>query len=112
MPKPDTVALAVKEMHFLPSEVIEARFNVKGNEGVVIEAAGTITKGMAGTGFIYTNKESISIGIGCLVSDLTETGMTPYGLLEAFKRHPGRCAAARRFGGQGIRRAPYSRRRL
>ena len=87
-PKPDTVALAVKEMHFLPSEVIEARFNVKGDEGVVIEAAGTITKGMAGTGFIYTNKESISLGIGCLVSDFAKTGTTPYELLEAFKRHP------------------------
>ena len=88
VPKPDTVALAVKEMHFLPSEVIEARFNVKGDEGVVIEAAGTITKGMAGTGFIYTNKESISLGIGCLVSDLTETGLAPYELLNSFKRHP------------------------
>ncbi len=88
VPKPDTVALAVKEMHFLPSEVIEARFNLKGDEGVVIEAAGTITKGMAGTGFIYTNKESISLGIGCLVSDMTETGAAPYELLDAFKRHP------------------------
>ena len=32
VPKPETVALAVKEMHFLPSEVIEARFNVKGKK--------------------------------------------------------------------------------
>ena len=88
VPKPDTVALAVKEMHFLPSEVIEARFNLKGDEGVVIEAAGTITKGMAGTGFIYTNKESISLGIGCLVSDMAETGLAAYDLLDAFKRHP------------------------
>lgn len=86
--KPDTVALAVKEMHFLPRETIEARFNLKGNEGVVIEAMGTITDGMTGTGFIYTNQESISIGIGCIVSDFTESSRTPYGLLEAFKRHP------------------------
>lgn len=88
LPKPDTVALAVKEMHFLPSETIEARFNLQGDEGVVIETAGTITKGMTGTGFIYTNKESISIGIGCLISDFTERQETPYGLLEAFKQHP------------------------
>ncbi len=87
-PKPDTVALAVKEMHFLPRETIEARFNLQGDEGVVIETAGTITKGMTGTGFIYTNKESISIGIGCLISDFTEKRETPYGLLEAFKQHP------------------------
>ncbi len=87
-PKPAHVALAVKEMHFLPPEVIEQRFNIKGNEGAVIEAAGTISKGMAGMGFIYTNKESISIGIGCLVSDFAENKTSPAELLDAFKKHP------------------------
>jgi electron transfer flavoprotein-quinone oxidoreductase len=87
-PKPENVALAVKEMHFLPAETIEARFNVKGDEGVVIEAAGSISHGMTGMGFIYTNKECLSVGIGCLVSDFAKTGETPYGLLETFKAHP------------------------
>ena len=86
--KPKDVALAVKEMHFLPEETIEARFGLKGNAGVVIEAMGTITQGMTGTAFLYTNRESISIGIGCLVDDFARTGETPYGLLDAFKRHP------------------------
>lgn len=86
--QPESVALAVKEMHFLPREVIESRFNLKGDEGVVIEAMGTITKGMTGTGFLYTNQESISVGIGCIVSDFAESDVTPYGLLEAFKNHP------------------------
>jgi len=85
---PDSVALAVKEMHFLPREVIESRFNLKGNEGVVIEAMGTITAGMTGTGFLYTNQESISVGIGCIVSDFADNGTSPYALLEAFKNHP------------------------
>lgn len=84
----DSVALAVKEMHFLPRETIEARFNLTGNEGVVIEAMGTITKGMTGTGFLYTNEESISVGIGCIVSDFAESDVTPFKLLEAFKNHP------------------------
>jgi electron transfer flavoprotein-quinone oxidoreductase len=88
IPRPENVALAVKEMHFLPEETIQARFNIKGNEGVVIEAAGTISHGMTGMGFIYTNKESISLGIGCLVSDFQRCGVTPYGLLEMFKQHP------------------------
>lgn len=86
--KPDHVALAVKETHFLPSDVLEQRFNISGEEGVVIEAAGAVTEGMLGTGFIYTNKESLSVGIGCLVSDFVDTGVTPYGLLERFKQHP------------------------
>lgn len=88
IPKPDKVALAVKEMHFLPEETIAARFNLKGDEGTVIEAAGTISRGMTGMGFIYANKESISLGIGCLISDFQKTGETPYGLLEWFKQHP------------------------
>lgn len=86
--EPASVALAVKEMHFLPREVIESRFNLKGDEGAVIEVMGTVTDGMTGTAFIYTNQESLSVGIGCLVSDFVETGATPYGLLEAFKNHP------------------------
>jgi electron transfer flavoprotein-quinone oxidoreductase len=88
IPKPDNVALAVKEMHFLPRETIEARFNLKGDEGTVIEAAGTISRGMTGMGFIYANKECVSLGIGCLVSDFQKTGETPYQLIERFKRHP------------------------
>ncbi len=88
IPKPENVALAVKEMHFLPRETIEARFNLKGDEGTVIEAAGTISRGMTGMGFIYANKECISLGIGCLVSDFQKTGELPYQLIERFKRHP------------------------
>jgi electron transfer flavoprotein-quinone oxidoreductase len=88
LPQPENVALAVKEMHFLPRETIEARFNLKGDEGTVIEAAGTVSRGMTGMGFIYSNKECISLGIGCLVSDFQKTGETPYGLLERFKQHP------------------------
>ena len=54
----------------------------------MIEAMGTVTDGMVGMGFIYTNKESLSVGIGCLVSDFAEKGVTPYELLEKFKSHP------------------------
>ncbi|RWE23343.1 MAG: FAD-dependent oxidoreductase [Mesorhizobium sp.] len=88
MLKPQSVALAVKEMHFVPDEVIEQRFGLQGDEGCVIEAAGTISRSMAGLAFLYTNKESISLGIGCLVSDFAKTMESPYVLLDAFKNHP------------------------
>ncbi|TIU72193.1 MAG: FAD-binding protein [Mesorhizobium sp.] len=88
MPKSETVALAVKEMHFLPEEVIDQRFGVKGDEGCVIEAVGTISRDMAGLGFLYTNKESISLGIGCLVSDFAAMLESPSALLDAMKNHP------------------------
>jgi len=86
--KPGDVALAVKEILFMPQELIEQRFNIKGEEGVVIEMAGKITQGMMGTGFLYTNKESITVGVGCMLSDFKETQVPPYQLLEQMKNHP------------------------
>ncbi|MBN9461258.1 MAG: FAD-dependent monooxygenase [Burkholderiales bacterium] len=86
--KAHDVALAVKEMHFLPKHTIEERFNISGNDGVVIEMFGKITKGMVGTGFLYTNKESISLGIGCMVDDFKAAKVSPYQLLEEMKNHP------------------------
>ncbi len=86
--QPRDVALAAKEIHFLPESAIENRFNVQGGQGVVIEMAGKITRGMVGTGFLYTNRESITIGIGCLLSDFQESGISPYALLEQMKMHP------------------------
>lgn len=84
----EDAALAVKEMHFLPREVINERFNVKDNEGVVIEILGTVTEGMLGTAFIYTNGESLSVGLGVIISDLVEKKLNPSELLEKMKAHP------------------------
>ncbi|MBL8307253.1 MAG: FAD-binding protein [Rubrivivax sp.] len=84
------VALAVKEILFLPEEVLQQRFNVKEDEGVVIELMGTVTEGMVGTGFLYTNKDSLTIGIGCMLGDFkaNPNRTTPYAMLERLKRHP------------------------
>jgi electron transfer flavoprotein-quinone oxidoreductase len=82
------MALAVKEVLFLPKETIEQRFNISGNEGSVTELAGGITHGMLGTGFIYTNKDSLAIGIGCILGDMKKQRITPYDLLEGLKNHP------------------------
>lgn len=87
---PGNVALAVKEILFLPEEVIQSRFNIQGEQGVVIEMLGSVTEGMVGTGFLYTNKDSLTIGVGCMLSDFKKNPLrtTPYALLEKLKRHP------------------------
>ena len=84
----DEVALGVKEILSLPREKIEDRFGLEGNEGTTIEMFGDITKGMLGYGFLYTNKESISLGIGCKVSHFQKNKITPYELLDQLKSHP------------------------
>lgn len=86
--KPKDVALAVKETLFLAPEIIDQRFNLKGEEGVAIEMGGAITQGMVGTGFLYTNKETLTIGVGCLLSDFSREKIPPYVMLERMKAHP------------------------
>ena len=85
--KAEDMALVAKEVLFLPKETLDARFNLSGDEGVVIELAGNITHGMVGTGFLYTNKDSISIGIGCMLGDMKRQTITPYQLPEGLKQH-------------------------
>ena len=72
----------------MPQELIEQRFNITGDAGVVIEMVGKITKGMMGTAFLYTNKESITFGIGCMLSDFKKQEVTPYQLLDDMRAHP------------------------
>lgn len=88
--KASNVALAVKEILFMPEDIIRQRFNIGEEEGVVIEMVGKITDGMMGTGFLYTNKESLTIGIGCMLGDFkgSPNKTSPYALLEQMKRHP------------------------
>jgi electron transfer flavoprotein-quinone oxidoreductase len=85
---PHQVALAVKAIIALPKETINERFNVGDRMGVTIELYGAVTEGMGGYGFIYTNRESLSVGVGALLSHFMRTKITPYDLLERMKRHP------------------------
>ncbi|HEV8354057.1 MAG TPA: FAD-dependent oxidoreductase [bacterium] len=85
---PHEVALAFKEIITLPAQTIEERFNVGPGEGVTIEIYGSVTQGMGGYAFIYTNRESLSVGAGALISHLMRTKITPNDVLEQLKSHP------------------------
>lgn len=82
------VALAVKEIVHMERSKIEDRFNLEADEGATIDIYGKVARGMEGTGFIYTNKDSLSIGIGVVLSDLVKSRAKPYELLEEMKDHP------------------------
>lgn len=86
--QPDQVALAVMEVIKLSKETINERFNVSEDQGVTIEIFGDSTKGNLGTSFIYTNKESINIGVGTTLSSMVKAKLRPYDLLEELKSHP------------------------
>jgi len=86
--KADQVALGVKEVLTLPREKIQDRFCLEGDEGVTYEILGSISQGMLGYAFLYTNKDSISFGVGCQLANFQKTLIKPYELLEAAKAHP------------------------
>lgn len=86
--RPDEVALATMEILKLDKKVIEDRFNLEDNQGCTIELFGDATKGILGTGFLYTNKDTLSIGVGTLLSGLIKHKIKPYELLEYVKAHP------------------------
>jgi electron transfer flavoprotein-quinone oxidoreductase len=85
---PQHLAVAVKEIISLPQEKIEDRFNLEKGQGAVIELIGEPSYGVMGTGFIYTNKESISIGVGAILSEVVKHKWNPNDLLENMKKHP------------------------
>jgi electron transfer flavoprotein-quinone oxidoreductase len=84
----DEVAMAVKEIMQLDPRLIEERFNCEPGEGCTVECFGDSTMGMAGFMFIYTNKDTLSVGGGALLSDFNRTLRTPNDLMEHFKQHP------------------------
>jgi electron transfer flavoprotein-quinone oxidoreductase len=72
----------------LPKEKINERFNLQDNQGCTIEIFGDSTKGNLGTAFLYTNKESLNIGVGTTLSSMIKAKLKPYELLDYLKNHP------------------------
>ncbi len=60
--KPKNIGLGVKEVIGLPTDLIENRFHLDPNEGTSHTYIGC-TKGLPGGGFLYTNRDSLSLGI-------------------------------------------------
>lgn len=99
---PKDMVLSVKETYKLDKKILEERFNLEPdtNEGAMYEFFG----GLSGfyltekkkkhpvtpfaIGFLYTFKDTISLGLGISLEDLALYKMKPYEVLEKFKKHP------------------------
>ncbi|EST56655.1 protein fixC [Brevibacillus panacihumi W25] len=86
--RPDEVALAVMEVLKLDRKIIEDRFSLEGDQGCTFEIFGDSTKGILGTAWLYTNKDSLNIGVGAMLSGLIKHKIKPYELLDYVKNHP------------------------
>jgi electron transfer flavoprotein-quinone oxidoreductase len=83
-------AVGVKELIQLDPAVINDRFNVADGEGAAHLFVGDVTKGLFGGGFLYTNRDSVSLGLVVSIEDMAKeeaAGDIP-ALFEAFKARP------------------------
>lgn len=84
----DHMLTGIKEIIRFDQEKLEDRFQLNGKSGMSNEFVGFATDGVEGGGFLYTNKETISLGLVLGVKDLREKGKKPHDILNKFKTHP------------------------
>ena len=82
------LALGVKELIGLPRETIADRFGLTGDEGAAYSLVGFATQGVAGGGFLYTNQESLSIGLVMRLDACLQAQIRPAEAMEFFLAHP------------------------
>jgi electron transfer flavoprotein-quinone oxidoreductase len=86
-PEAEHFTLGAKETLAIPKEVIDQRFGVRGRDGVDIEILGG-TGEVAGGGFLYTNLESVAVGVVLSLDDLATQKVRPEELIADLKAHP------------------------
>lgn len=84
----DYVAVGVKEVLKLDEARLADRFQLHGRSGYTNEFVGAGSDGVEGGGFLYTNRDTLSVGLVLGMSDLRDKKKTPYDILNHFKAHP------------------------
>jgi electron transfer flavoprotein-quinone oxidoreductase len=87
----ENVAVGVKEVLEFPDDehAIQDRFRLAGDAGAAYHYFGTGAVGDAfGGGFVYTNEDTVSVGLAYRLSDAATSQPDPEGTLNAFKTHP------------------------
>lgn len=87
--EPANVALGIKHVIALPAKEINARFGLPDTKsGLAVSVLGDVSLGLPGMGFIYTNKKTLSIGLGLMLNTLAEYQLRPYEVLQRYLQHP------------------------
>ena len=87
-PAGEAMALGIKEVLSLEPSAIEERFHLENNEGAALLFSGGICDDLPGGAFLYTNQQTLSLGIVCPLSSLTQSRVPASELLTRFKAHP------------------------
>lgn len=82
-----SVGVGVKEVIKIPKDLLENRFHVGPDEGVAQVILGA-TKGISGGGFLYTNQDSISLGLVLNPEFLGKQQHRIHDIFQDMKMHP------------------------
>jgi len=85
--KSSDMGVGIKLLLGLNEETINERFHLVRDQGADISFVG-ITGDMRGGGFLYTNRESVSVGMVVHLDSLKAAGKAPYEVLNEFLQHP------------------------
>lgn len=85
---PEEVYQGVKVVVKLPEEIIEQRFKVQPDEGAAHLFAGDITLNHIGGGFLYTNRDTLSLGAVYHYDSLLKNPVEPSALVDALLKNP------------------------
>lgn len=83
----EQMAVGVRALYSLDEEVIDERFGLVRGQGATNEFLGG-TEGVRGGGFVYTQTDSLSVGLVLHLDSLKARGIAPYDLLERFVDSP------------------------
>ena len=82
------VAVGVKHVYRLSENTINERFNTVSGKGAAMLCVGECTKGVSGGAFLYTNKDSISLGLVVDSESWKQSKLPLADIAEEFKQHP------------------------
>lgn len=82
------IAVGVKYVYRLSEEKINDRFNTESGKGTAMLCMGECSKGIFGGAFLYTNKESISLGLVLDSQGWKNSKMRLADAAEDLKQHP------------------------
>ena len=85
---PTQLYQGVKVIVKLPEEIIEERFGISSGEGAAHLFAGDVTLNHIGGGFIYTNRDTLSLGAVYHFDSLLKNPVEPYSLIDAMIKNP------------------------
>jgi electron transfer flavoprotein-quinone oxidoreductase len=85
---PQQLYQGVKVIVKLPEEIIDERFGISTDEGAAHLYAGDITLNHIGGGFLYTNRDTLSVGAVYHFDSLLTNPIEPYTLIDALLKNP------------------------